>query len=120
MRNPNALIFMPSQYGRYLSAEHVTLGLVTLLLSWSDAKLTLNVIGQGAHEANPIMDMALSHSDGVFVAAKIWLTFVGILVLWLACVTDRGCRLSLWSLRGLCLAYAGLMLWHAHVLGVLL
>lgn len=53
----------------------------TMLLSCTDAFLTLILIGNGMIEANPVMAAAMSVSTGWFVASKMALTGTGILIL---------------------------------------
>jgi hypothetical protein len=55
--------------------------LLILLLSVSDALITLALLGHGAYEANPLMDTVV-HGDGrSFVAFKFGLTAAGVVVL---------------------------------------
>ncbi len=53
---------------------------VTLLLSVSDAFLTLRLISLGAVEANPVMNFFLTQGPVVFLAAKYLIT--GVCLLW--------------------------------------
>lgn len=53
----------------------------TMLLSCTDAFLTLQLIEKGMVEANPLMDAAMSKGTGVFVSTKLLMTALGIFVL---------------------------------------
>lgn len=53
----------------------------TMLLSTMDAFFTLQLIGRGAIEINPVMAVALSHGNGIFAASKLLLTAFSILTL---------------------------------------
>ncbi len=53
----------------------------TMLLSCADAFLTLLLIDNGMYEANPVMAGAMGVGTNVFVASKMTLTGLGILVL---------------------------------------
>lgn len=53
----------------------------TMLLSFADAFLTLQLIERGMIEANPIMASVLEHSTAAFAATKMGLTGFGILAL---------------------------------------
>ena len=57
------------------------LALMILLMSVVDAFLTLNLIGKGAEEANPIMALILDRAPRLFAGVKMALTGVGIVVL---------------------------------------
>jgi hypothetical protein len=57
------------------------LAVIILMLSVTDAFLTLNLIGKGAHEANPIMDYLLQRTPTLFATFKMALTGGGIVVL---------------------------------------
>ena len=56
--------------------------MLIILLSFVDAVCTIIWVGLGiAKEANPFMDILLSHSYTLFVATKIGLTYLGIIIL---------------------------------------
>ena len=57
------------------------LAIMILLMSVLDAILTLALIDQGANEVNPIMAFLLERTPQLFVAAKMFLTGAGIVVL---------------------------------------
>jgi hypothetical protein len=57
------------------------LAITILLLSVSDAFLTLALVARGAHEANPIMAYLLEQAPRVFATVKVALTGTGIVVL---------------------------------------
>lgn len=53
----------------------------TMLLSCLDAFLTLILLNHGLYEANPFMAAAMTQSTGLFVASKMALTGMGVLLL---------------------------------------
>jgi hypothetical protein len=57
------------------------LAVTILMLSVTDAFLTLKLIGKGAHEANPIMNHLLMQTPTLFATIKMALTGGGIVVL---------------------------------------
>jgi hypothetical protein len=57
------------------------LAITILLLSMTDALLTLKLIANGAEEANPIMAYLLEHTPELFAVIKMGLTGAGIVVL---------------------------------------
>jgi hypothetical protein len=57
------------------------LAIMILLLSVTDAFLTLTLIAQGAEEANPVMAFLLDRMPRLFAFVKIALTGIGIVVL---------------------------------------
>lgn len=57
------------------------LAVMILLLSVADAFLTLTLLTQGAHEANPILAWLLDAHPGLFAIVKMSLTGMGVLVL---------------------------------------
>ena len=57
------------------------LAVTILLLSVADAFLTLTLLTQGAHEANPVLAWLLDSHPGMFAIVKMTLTGVGVLVL---------------------------------------
>lgn len=81
------------------------MAIAILLLSVSDALLTLTLLANGAEEMNPVMDYILVNHPGLFAAVKMSLTGFGVLVL-VACARTtvfRIVRVSLimhWFLLG--------------------
>ena len=57
------------------------LAVMILMLSVTDAFLTLNLISKGAEEANPVMAWLLNQAPSLFAGVKMALTGVGIVVL---------------------------------------
>jgi Domain of unknown function (DUF5658) len=57
------------------------LAIMILLMSVTDAFLTLTLINEGANEANPIMAFLLERTPRLFITAKMLLTGGGIVVL---------------------------------------
>ena len=57
------------------------LAIVILLLSVTDAFLTLTLIGNGAQEANPVMAYLLEQTPRLFATVKMALTGAGIVIL---------------------------------------
>jgi hypothetical protein len=57
------------------------LSIVILLLSVTDAFLTLTLLSRGAHEANPFMALILDRYPALFAAVKMGLTGAGVVVL---------------------------------------
>lgn len=52
-----------------------------LLLCILDAHHTLMLLGMGAREVNPLMDVVIRHSSEMFVMCKLFLTGLGVIVL---------------------------------------
>lgn len=57
------------------------LAIVILLLSVTDALLTMKLMAHGAEEANPIMDYLIGQTPRLFAVVKMGLTGAGIVVL---------------------------------------
>lgn len=57
------------------------LAIGTMLLSSADAFMTLELLQHGMFEANPVMAAALEHGTVAFVASKMTLTGIGIMIL---------------------------------------
>lgn|SRR5690606_20010893 len=57
------------------------LAVAILLLSVTDAFMTLTLLSAGAHEANPVMELVLREKPELFAAVKMALTGAGVLVL---------------------------------------
>jgi len=95
---------------RYTTREWLLVGAI-LLACALDLVLTLDFIGRGGEEWNPVMAHALEHGDTVFVLSKMGITCAGLLLL-LMRVRFRGVRRALQVVFGL---YLALMLWHGAV-----
>lgn len=59
----------------------LSLAIMILLMSVTDAFLTLTLISRGATEANPVMAFLLEQTPRLFITAKMALTGGGIIVL---------------------------------------
>ncbi len=57
------------------------LAIMILLLSMTDAVLTLTLLARGAQEVNPLMAYVLENSPKLFIAVKMALTGIAVLVL---------------------------------------
>jgi hypothetical protein len=71
--------------------QWLAIALGILILSCTDAILTLTLISHGAHEANPLMNPLVNGSGHSFAYWKIGLTAAGVLILTLLA------RLRLWG-----------------------
>ena len=89
----------------------VALVLFVTLASGLDALFTLLHIESGATEMNPIMNFALGHGVGFFLAAKVALTSIGCCFLAL----HQHFRLGREGLRWLTIAYTVLLVYHATI-----
>jgi hypothetical protein len=93
------------------------LAVAILMLSVTDAFMTLVLLSAGAHEANPFMDLVLQERPQLFAAVKMALTGAGVLVL-VACARAtvfRVIRVS--SVMHWCLfVYAGLIAYELWLL----
>jgi hypothetical protein len=93
------------------------LAVMILMLSVTDAFLTLNLIGKGAEEANPVMAYLLLQTPTLFALGKMALTGAGIVVL-VALARARVfrviriSRIIQWCLIG----YVGLIAYEAWLL----
>ena len=93
------------------------LAVAILLLSVTDAFLTLKLLSMGAYEANPVMNFVLQRQPELFAATKMALTGTGVLVL-VACARAtvfRIIRVSAvihWCLFG----YAALIVYECWLL----
>jgi Domain of unknown function (DUF5658) len=102
------------------------LAIMILLLSVTDAFLTLTLIARGAEEANPVMDFLLGETPRLFAFVKMSLTGAGIVVL-VALGRARVFRvvrisnIMHWCMLGyvLLIAYEAWLLRYAVVSGVL-
>src|SRR5690606_9799424 len=93
------------------------LALTILLLSVTDAFLTVTLLSLGAREANPVMDFVLQRRPELFAAAKMMLTGVGVLVL-VACARATVFRIIRVSavMHWCLLLYAGLVAYEYWLL----
>jgi hypothetical protein len=91
-------------------ARHVTL-LVSIILGSSilDALLTLLYLERGGGEANPLMAVAIHSGHAWFVALKMLLTIVGVIML----AIHQNFRLGLRGLYGLTIIYMALLVYHS-------
>lgn len=93
------------------------LAIAILLLSVTDAFMTLTLISHGAHEANPLMNHLLQQDPRLFAAMKMAMTGAGLVVL-VACARARVFRVvRVSSLMHWCLlAYAVLIAYECWLL----
>lgn len=93
------------------------LAVAILLLSVTDAFLTLTLLSAGAYEANPVMRFVLERQPELFATVKMSLTGVGVLVL-VACARLTVFRVIRVSsvLRGCLFCYAGLIAYECWLL----
>lgn len=85
------------------------LGSAVLVLNLVDAMFTLVYTQAGlATEANPLMNQALQVSPVLFVAAKLALVSLGVLLLWRL----RNRLVARLSLGGMLIAYAAIAFYH--------
>jgi len=97
------------------------LALSILLLSCIDALFTLNLMAAGAVELNAIMDVLIAHSIELFLAIKIGLTAVSVVLLVMVA------RRKFWGwlrvvhiLQLLCLGYIALILYEVRLLSTII
>ncbi len=81
-----------------------------VIFSVLDAYLTLNVLGRGASEANPVMRAALGLGDGAFVVLKTAITAVGVAILFRL----RHLPVARTGMLLVVTGYVGLMCYHAY------
>ena len=87
-----------------------------LILNLVDALFTLTYLQLHlAEEANPLMSFAYEGSPVWFVAAKLGLVQLGLLVLFL----NRQTGLARWALSGATVAYSGVVSYHLAFLAQL-
>jgi hypothetical protein len=93
------------------------LSIMILLLSVTDALLTLTLLTRGAHEANPILAFVLEQHPKLFAAVKMGLTGAAVIVL-VALARARVFRLVKVStiLHGCLLGYLALIVYEAWLL----
>lgn len=97
------------------------LALTILILSVLDAFLTLTLLTQGAHEANPILAWLLDNHPGLFAVVKMSLTGGGVLVLVaMARATVFRVVRVVTIMHGFTLAYVALVYYEWQMLGSLL
>lgn len=93
------------------------LALGILLMSCTDALLTLNILEAGGRELNGLMDWLIRLSTDWFIATKIALTGMSVVLLTLAVNRHFLGRLPvIHLLRGFCFGYAALIGWELFLL----
>lgn len=93
------------------------LALAILLMSCTDALLTLNILQAGGRELNGFMDWLIRLSTDWFVATKIALTGMGVVLLTLAVNRHFLGRVPvIHMLRAFCFGYAALIGWELFLL----
>lgn len=95
------------------------LGLFILLLSVSDAFMTLELLRNGAVEINPVMDFLIKENINRFVAFKLALTGLAVVLLvrYVHFYLVGGLRV-LSVLRTVCYSYGGLIGYELVLLGL--
>ncbi len=91
--------------------------LAILLMSCTDALLTLNILATGGTELNGLMDWLIRTDVAVFIAVKIGITSMGLITL--AVLVKRrilGQFSVMRLLEGLCCGYALLVVWEIYLL----
>jgi Domain of unknown function (DUF5658) len=73
-----------------------------------DALLTLRYLAAGGGEANPLMHLAITHSQTLFLALKIGLTGVAVWVL----AAHQQWPLAVRGLSGLAFGYGAVLVYH--------
>ncbi|HEX6995327.1 MAG TPA: DUF5658 family protein [Gammaproteobacteria bacterium] len=93
------------------------LAIAILLLSVTDAFMTVTLLSVGAHEANPVMELVLQQRPELFAAVKMALTGAGVLVL-VACARATLFRIIRVSavMHWFLLLYAGLIAYEYWLL----
>ena len=80
-----------------------------LALNVFDAFATITWVKAGiAEEANPIMDVFISHSPALFLLVKMSMVLAGCLILW----KNRNAKVTLSVGRALVFIYVALAAWH--------
>lgn len=96
------------------------LALAVLLMSCTDALLTLNILEAGGRELNGLMNWLIRQDTGFFVATKIAITGLGVILLVLAVQRHFLGRLPvIHLLRAFCFGYAALLAWELYLLAML-
>ena len=92
------------------SAHLLVVAIGILLLSVTDAFLTMMLLQEGAYEANPVMAVLIEHSAAAFAALKMGMTGAGVLLM-VSLARYRFLRLLRveWVLYGVLAAYATLI-----------
>lgn len=95
---------------RYRVGDAILL-LAIVLINVADAYFTLDWVGRGGIEGNPLMSWLLGHGPFVFVAAKcaivgVWLLFLTI---------HKNFRLARLGMKGLLLLYTALLVYHVFL-----
>jgi hypothetical protein len=86
-----------------------------LIFNLLDGLLTLTAIHIGAAaEANPLMDVSLAWGSLWFIAIKLSLVSLGVLLLWRL----RRLPLAAFGLVGLCIFYGGIVAYQLGALGL--
>lgn len=95
---------------------HLFLLAVSILaLSVLDAFLTLTLLAQGAHEANPLLDWLLDAHPALFASVKMGLTGAGVVVL-VAAARARVFKVRVVTLMHACLAAYGALIYYEWML----
>ena len=93
------------------------LALAILLMSCTDALLTLNILEAGGRELNALMDWLIQFNTDWFVATKIAMTGISVVLLALAVNRHFLGRLPvIHLLRVFCFGYAALIGWELFLL----
>ena len=88
-----------------------------LALNVFDAFATITWVKAGiAEEANPIMDVFISHSPALFLLVKMSMVLAGCLILW----RNRNAKVTLSVGRALVFIYVALAAWHMQGFSALL
>lgn len=91
-----------------------------LLMSCADALLTLNLLHLGAREVNRLMDLLIVRDVGAFLAVKIGVTAVAVVVLGIAARRRLLGRLPVMHiLKLLAAGYAALLGWELWLMALL-
>lgn len=102
---------------RWHDSELLFLSLAVLILSMVDAILTLNILGLGGAELNPLMAYLIDADLGLFIMAKMSLTGMGLVVL---VAQARFCLFKHWPvewlLRALLPTYLGLVCYEVMLI----
>lgn len=96
------------------------LALAILLMSCIDALLTLNILEAGGRELNGLMDWLIRYNTDWFVATKIAITGLGVVLLTLAVNRHFLGRVPVIHLLcAFCIGYAALIAWELFLLASL-
>jgi hypothetical protein len=91
-----------------LARQTVVLALFVGVSSLLDALLTLRYLQDGGGEANPLMHLAIAHSQTLFLALKIGITGAAVWVL----AAHQQWPLAMRGLYGLVLGYGAVLVYH--------